>query len=173
MAIDVGLAGDERRKWFERREQSRATAQDILDVRVPASELGSVGVIIGKDANDKSAAEWLRGGHVSLADLARVLPAIEIDSNVYTELAEDIVYAPYLERQEAELRDVKAGESLALGVDFPYERVPGLSREMVERLASVKPSTLSAAGRIPGITPSALSALLVHARKLEREAAAA
>ncbi|PZT89241.1 MAG: tRNA uridine-5-carboxymethylaminomethyl(34) synthesis enzyme MnmG [Citromicrobium sp.] len=173
MAIDVGLAGDERRKWFERRNQSRATAKDILAVRVPASELGSAGVVIGKDANEKSAAEWLRGGHVSLADLARVLPAIEPDSNVYTELAEDIVYAPYLERQEAELRDLKAGESLVLAVDFPYERVPGLSREMVERLSRAKPSTLSAAGRIPGITPSALSALLVHARKLEREAAPA
>lgn len=173
MAIDVGLAGDERREWFERREQSRAAAQDILDVRVPVSALGSAGVVIGKDAHDKSAAEWLRGGHVSLADLARVLPAIETNSDVYSELAEDIVYAPYLERQEAELRDLKAGESLVLGVDFPYESVPGLSREMVERLTAAKPSTLSAVGRIPGITPSALSALLVHARKLEREAAPA
>ena len=82
------------------------------------------------------------------------------------EMAEDAAYAPYLARQDAELRDLRASEALPLASDFPYGEVPGLSNEMVERLAKAAPGTLAAAGRVPGVTPAALSALLVHARRL-------
>ena len=82
-----------------------------------------------------------------------------------SELAEDALYAPYLARQDKELRDLRAAESLPLGDDFPYAAIPGLSREMVERLSRARPATLAAAGRVPGITPAALAALLVHARR--------
>ena len=75
-------------------------------------------------------------------------------------------------RQEAELRDLRASETLLLSPDFPYGEVPGLSNEMVERLSRTMPSTLAAAGRVRGITPAALSAVLVHARKRDRGVAA-
>jgi tRNA uridine 5-carboxymethylaminomethyl modification enzyme len=81
------------------------------------------------------------------------------------EMAEDAAYAPYLERQDRELRDLRASEAMPLPDDFPYASIPGLSREMIERLTRARPATLAAAGRIPGITPAALAALLVHARK--------
>ena len=86
-------------------------------------------------------------------------------------MAEDAIYAPYLERQDAELRDLRASEAVTLGPEFPYREVPGLSNEMVERLAAARPETLAAAGRVPGVTPAALSALLVHARRHARRAA--
>jgi tRNA uridine 5-carboxymethylaminomethyl modification enzyme len=63
------------------------------------------------------------------------------------------------------LRDLRASEGLTLPPDFPYGAVPGLSNEMVERLSAAMPTTLAAAGRVPGVTPAALSALLVHARR--------
>ena len=81
------------------------------------------------------------------------------------EIVEDAVYAPYLARQEAELRDLRASEGLSLDDDFPFASVPGLSREMVERLTDARPPTLAAAGRVPGVTPAALAALLVHAKR--------
>jgi tRNA uridine 5-carboxymethylaminomethyl modification enzyme len=61
---------------------------------------------------------------------------------------------------------ISASEALPLGETFPYESIPGLSREMVERLTRARPTTLAAAGRVPGVTPAALAALLVHARRL-------
>ncbi|HEX7751151.1 MAG TPA: tRNA uridine-5-carboxymethylaminomethyl(34) synthesis enzyme MnmG, partial [Novosphingobium sp.] len=82
------------------------------------------------------------------------------------EAAEDAAYAPYLARQDSELRELRASEALPLGDAFPYGEIPGLSREMVERLARARPATLAAAGRVAGITPAALAALLVHARRL-------
>ena len=81
------------------------------------------------------------------------------------EIAEDAVYAPYLARQDAELRDLRASEALTLPGTLDYAVVPGLSNEMSERLAATRPATLGAAGRIPGITPAALAVLLVHARQ--------
>ena len=86
------------------------------------------------------------------------------------EMAEDAFYAPYLARQQAELSDLRKSETQVLVPDFPFASVPGLSNEMVERLSLAKPETLAAAGRIRGITPAALAALLVHARKLDRAA---
>ena len=81
------------------------------------------------------------------------------DADLAAEVAEDAAYAPYLARQESELRDLRASEALTLGDAFPYGEIPGLSREMVERLAASRPATLAAAGRVPGITPAALAAL--------------
>jgi tRNA uridine 5-carboxymethylaminomethyl modification enzyme len=89
-----------------------------------------------------------------------------VASDLAGEVAEDAAYAPYLARQDAELRDMQAAEALRLGDTFPYASVPGLSREMVERLSAALPATLAAAGRVPGITPAALAALLVQARRL-------
>jgi tRNA uridine 5-carboxymethylaminomethyl modification enzyme len=88
------------------------------------------------------------------------------DTELAAEVAEDAAYAPYLARQEGELRDLRASEALPLGDDFPYADIPGLSREMVERLSRARPATLASAGRVPGITPAALAALLVHARRI-------
>jgi len=62
---------------------------------------------------------------------------------------------------------------LHLGDAFPYGEIAGLSREMVERLIAARPATLAAAGRVPGVTPAALAALLVHARRLQNRSNAA
>src|SRR5690606_20963503 len=102
-------------------------------------------------------------------------PSLDADldwtSGAAQEAAEDALYAPYLERQDAELRDLRASEALRLEADFPYAAIPGLSNEMIERLGAARPTTLAAAGRVPGVTPAALAALLVHARRRAREAA--
>ena len=89
----------------------------------------------------------------------------EEDVQVVEEVEEDAAYAPYLVRQDAELRDLRASDAVPLGQGFPYAAVPGLSREMVERLEKAQPETLAAAGRLAGITPAALASLLVHARR--------
>ncbi|QYU66727.1 hypothetical protein J4558_17370 [Leptolyngbya sp. 15MV] len=75
------------------------------------------------------------------------------------------IYEPYLRRQEAE-RDLLAREEGARIPDaIDYDAVPGLSREMCQRLATSRPATLGGAGRLPGITPAAVAALAVHLRR--------
>ncbi|HSM52717.1 MAG TPA: tRNA uridine-5-carboxymethylaminomethyl(34) synthesis enzyme MnmG, partial [Erythrobacter sp.] len=123
------------------------------------------------DGGTKQVSEWLRHEGVSLAELSQWLDEeLSSDDPLIAEMAEDAAYAPYLARQDAELRDLRASEALELASDFPFGEVPGLSNEMVERLEAAKPANLAAAGRVPGITPAALSALLVHARRRQKAA---
>jgi tRNA uridine 5-carboxymethylaminomethyl modification enzyme len=73
----------------------------------------------------------------------------------------DALYAPYVARQEREWEVVRRDSRVWIPAELDYSAIPGLSNEMVERLASVRPETLDQASRIPGITPAALSALYV------------
>ena len=167
LALAAGCVGPERREWFARREDSRAVLETELAREVGAAQLAAAGLPVRIDAGRLSLREWLRFGGVEIEDLAPWIAAEALeDADLAGEVAEDAAYAPYLTRQESELRDLRASEALPLGDDFPYESIPGLSREMVERLAAARPATLAAAGRIAGITPAALAALLVHARRL-------
>jgi tRNA uridine 5-carboxymethylaminomethyl modification enzyme len=119
-----------------------------------------------RDAGRKPLAEWLRFPEVGLDSIADWLdPALDADDELAAEIAEDAAYAPYLERQEGELRELRASEAVQLGGEFPYAQVPGLSTVMVERLSAARPANLAAAGRVRGITPAALAALLVYARR--------
>lgn len=174
LAIAAGCANDARRHWFESREQRRAKWRAQLAREVPASELEQAGLPIRRDSGVRRLDEWLRYNGVDLAGLAPWLgQGFDPAEEIAVELAEDAIYAPYLERQEAELRDLRASEAVRLGAGFPYGEVPGLSNEMVERLTTAQPETLSAAGRVPGITPAALSAVLVHARRRDARQEAA
>ena len=166
LALAAGCIGPNRAAWFARREAERGGLEQALDVMVTSGELASAGLPVRPETGRLPLREWLRFGGVGLAQLSPWLDvAGKGNPDLLAELAEDAAYAPYLARQESELNDLRAGEALPLGDDFPYAAIPGLSREMVERLNQARPSSLAAAGRVPGITPAALAALLVHARR--------
>lgn len=166
LALSAGTVGDERRLWFERRETQRAALEQTLERTVGSAELSVSGLPVRADTGRLPLREWLRFGGV---DLAGLTPWLEMglpdDDDLAAEVAEDAAYAPYLARQDVELRDLRASEAVRLGDGFPYGEIPGLSREMVERLQRAQPATLADAGRVPGITPAALAALLVQARR--------
>lgn len=166
LALAAGCVGLQRAEWFARREQARARIGAALDGTVTGHELATAGLPVRADVGRLPLREWLRFGGVDLESLSPWLGEnLHDDPELAAELAEDAAYAPYLARQDSELADLRAGEALPLGDDFPYAAIPGLSREMVERLTRARPATLAAAGRLPGITPAALAALLVHARR--------
>jgi tRNA uridine 5-carboxymethylaminomethyl modification enzyme len=101
-----------------------------------------------------------------MAPLLRLLPELQYFSSALLEEAvEDHRYAPYLKRQEAEVARLRADDAARLPEDVDYGSIPGLSGEMIERLSLARPSTLGAARRVRGVTPAALAAILVHARR--------
>ncbi|MGB7408455.1 MAG: tRNA uridine-5-carboxymethylaminomethyl(34) synthesis enzyme MnmG [Pontixanthobacter sp.] len=169
IASELGCVGAKRAEWFKKREEKRERWALDLDRPIAATELANAGLPIKRDAGHRPVGEWLRFDEISIEALKPWLNAdFESDDDLVFELTEDATYAPYLARQEAELKDLRSSQSVVLSRDFPYRSVPGLSNEMVERLSSTKPSDLAAAGRMPGITPAALAALLVHARRYEQ-----
>lgn len=87
------------------------------------------------------------------------------DPGLVREVVEDARYAPYVERQAQEVRKLRRDEGLLLPEGLEFGDVPGLSIEMITRLSAARPPSLAAAARINGITPAALSALLLHAHR--------
>jgi tRNA uridine 5-carboxymethylaminomethyl modification enzyme len=165
LALAAGCVGPHRRDWFSRREDERAKIDVALEAEASANDLAQAGLAVRADGARRTLGDWLRFPEVSLAALSPWLGEGQIDPLLAEEIEEDAAYAPYLARQETELRDLRASETVTLGDRFQFSDVPGLSLEMVERLSQARPETLAAAGRVAGITPAALASLLVHARR--------
>ena len=168
LAIAAGCVGQGRRDWFERRMDRREALESELAQEVSGGELSAAGLDVRLSHGRQSLRAWLRFDGIDLASLAPWIAEHALaDADLAEEVAEDAAYAPYLERQERELAELRAAQTLRLAEDFPYAEIAGLSREMVERLTRARPETLAAAGRVPGVTPAALAALLVQARRYQ------
>ena len=169
LAIAAGCVGAERAAWFETRQRARAALDAELDREISGGALLAAGLDVRVSHGRAPLREWLRFDGLDLASLRPWLSEEAMaDGALADEVAEDAAYAPYLARQERELQELRAAETLRLGDNFPYGDIAGLSREMVERLGRARPETLAVAGRVPGVTPAAMAALLVHARRLGR-----
>ena len=104
-----------------------------------------------------------------LAGAAEALPDL---ANAFAQLSEEeaegvvnqLRYSGYIERQQREAAKAAADEDLRIPTKMSYV-LPGLSREMVEKLSFVRPVSLGQAGRIPGVTPAAISILRLHLRR--------
>ena len=161
-AAGLGLLGDVRAERLARRKDARAQLERHFEAPLTASAVHARGGPVGLDGARRSAKEWLRFPGV---ELAHVSGEVEVASDLLAEFVEDARYAPYLERQAAEVAQLRANDNVRLGASIDFGAIPGLSNEMVEKFNAARPETLGAASRIRGITPAALSAVLLHARK--------
>ena len=93
-----------------------------------------------------------------------------LDAQVALQVDVQAKYAGYIERQRGEIERQRRSEQLALPGDLDYARVTGLSNEVRERLAAARPLTVGQAARLPGVTPAAVSLLLIHLKKHTRAA---
>jgi tRNA uridine 5-carboxymethylaminomethyl modification enzyme len=165
-AIAAGCAGPERRAHFRHREAERARIDALLRPMCRAGALCEAGIAVRDDGVARSLREWLRYPQVTAEGLLRLVPELEtVPATLLDEAVEDYRYAPYVERQQAEVARLRSDEAVRLPRGLDYSRIPGLSNEMVERLSQARPPSLGAASRIRGITPAALAAILVHVRR--------
>ena len=88
-----------------------------------------------------------------------------LTKNVVDEIEAEIKYAGYVERQKTEITRLQKNENTKIPKTLKYENVIGLSNEVKQKLISAKPQSLARASRLPGITPAALSLLMVHIKK--------
>ncbi len=163
VAAAAGCLGTVRLAHQAGRRAAMAEARSALDGSITASALVERGAAVGLDGARRSAFEWLRFDGVSLAHVA---PAgVRAPADVRDELLEDARYAPYLDRQAEDIARLRREEGVLLPADLDFATIPGLSNEMVDRLGQARPPSLAAASRIRGVTPAALSAILLHARR--------
>ena len=146
ISVDHGLIDPERRLRWERREAMRIAASEAMARN-----------------GDSSINDRIRRESLTLSIVRKADPGLaQIDDAILEELIEDARYAPYLLRQQGEIDARRSAASVRLHAALDYGGIAGLSTEMVQRLTAARPETLGDAERIAGITPAALSALLVH-----------
>jgi tRNA uridine 5-carboxymethylaminomethyl modification enzyme len=166
IALEIGCVGNERMCSFETQRQQRKALKDVLSGEVSADILLRAGIEVKRDAGKMQLFDWLRFPNVSVSTLLEVSRETHMfDEKIMAEVEQDGRYAPYLERQDAEIRDLAANERIALPDYMDYSAMAGLSNEMTERLNIARPETLAAAARIRGVTPAAIAVILVHAKR--------
>jgi tRNA uridine 5-carboxymethylaminomethyl modification enzyme len=161
----IGLLGQETyRRFLVRREAIDAEATRLRKTRVfdVIAEPAWPGLL-----PDTTLAQLLKRPEASFSDLAAVWPdAASVDPGIAEQVELEIKYEGYIKRQHDHVERFKRLEEKKIPQGFHYDRVVGLSREVVEKLAAVSPQSLGQASRISGVTPAALSLLLVA---LERD----
>jgi tRNA uridine 5-carboxymethylaminomethyl modification enzyme len=165
--VALGVVGAERARVFAAKQAALAAALQRLSARrLSPSAAGCQGLEVKHDGVRRSALELLRLPNVDMARLAAIWPELgELRKDVVEQLEIEARYASYLPRQAADIAAFRADEALVLPGDLDLDAIAGLSREVRTRLAQVRPPTLGAAARLPGMTPAALMLLYRHARR--------
>jgi len=179
---DLGLVDDDRWRIFETKRQVIAQEQGWLAKQfIRRADLKEADrAILGGDLQKEcSAADLLRRPELGYRDIVRLsmvgercrwkntIDTLDIEQveQIELQLEAQAKYQGYIERQQREIERHAKQESLKLPADFEYSNVTGLSIEAMQRLLSTRPATLGQASRLEGITPSAISLLLIHLKK--------
>lgn len=167
LALDAGIVSSTRRIAFEAKaaELARATAFVRGETFTP-KEAAAFGIAVNADGQRRSIRDLLAFPGVDLRQFTTAWPAIaDWSAQVREQVEIDAGYAGYLERQASDAAALRHEEALALPVDLDYAAIGSLSNEVREKLTLIQPRTLGQAGRIEGMTPGALTALLSHVKK--------
>lgn len=168
---ELGLVGDARwRAFCDKREAIERERQRLREIIVrpgdldPEQELAVLGDRLRREARASELLTRPNLTYASLMTLPGVGPGVE-DPKVAEQVEIQAKYAGYIERQREEVEKARQAESVKLPEGLDYDRVKGLSSEVREKLSRVRPATLGQAARIPGVTPAAVSLLLIHLKK--------
>jgi tRNA uridine 5-carboxymethylaminomethyl modification enzyme len=182
---DLGLVDDARWTFFQRKrdavagEVMRLSAAVVQPAQVDAALLAKLGQPLLRETH---AMELLRRPELAFDDLQSVAPSDHaalqggwrsderLMEQVKLQVDVQAKYSGYLKRQTQEIDRQQRNEALRLPADIDYAAVGGLSNEARQHLRNVRPETLGQAARIPGLTPAAVSLLLVHLKKRDHAA---
>ncbi|MCK9637008.1 MAG: tRNA uridine-5-carboxymethylaminomethyl(34) synthesis enzyme MnmG [Methylobacter tundripaludum] len=167
---ELGLVDDERWQAFETKRAAIAQLQGELKkkwVRTETEQAGQVEQYWGKPLmREANLMDLLRRPEVDIRQLLSFMDdAGDIDPQVAEQVEIQAKYAGYIDRQQTEIDKALRYDHLRLPEVIDYSGVPGLSNEVSEKLKKQRPETLGQASRIPGITPAAISLLLVYLKK--------
>lgn len=167
LGIGAGIVGTERAKvWLEKADQLDRANRVSRETQFTPKEAGALGINVNADGQRRSIRDLLSFPNATLDQFIAVRPEIADWSPAVREQIEiDAVYAGYLDRQASEAEALRREEGLLLPEGLDYAAIGGLSNEVREKLILVQPRTLGQAGRIEGMTPGALTALLAQVKK--------
>lgn len=166
---ELGVVGDEQWKAFCEKRESIACEQERLKstwIQAGSPEAEKVEAIINtKLIREYSLHDLLKRPELNYGDVANLKGEAVNDEFVAEQIEIAAKYSGYIDRQQEEIDRLRAYENTLIPADFDFTKVEGLSNEVKQKLAAARPETLARAQRISGITPAAISQLLMYLKK--------
>lgn len=167
VGIKVGCVGKERAKEFKMKLKQLNQARCLIQsLSKSPKQLKQMGFLVNVDGHKRTAFDLLAYPEVSWTDLIKVFPELEkIPAEIAKQLMIEGRYQGYLARQNQDIVDFKKDEALKIPEKIDYYQVGGLSNEIRERLEKERPQTIGAMGRMRGITPASITAVIGYLKK--------
>ncbi|ARN73992.1 tRNA uridine-5-carboxymethylaminomethyl(34) synthesis enzyme MnmG [Oceanicoccus sagamiensis] len=177
---ELGLVCDKRwQKFIEKREGIEIETQRLSStwVQPKTPEGDQVDALVDQPiSREYSLMDLIKRPNINYSDVAGIKGEASNNPQVAEQVEIQIKYSGYIDRQSEEIDRLRRYENTILPVDFDYHGVEGLSNEVKQKLSDARPDTLARASRVPGVTPAAVSLLLIYLKKhgaLERAATSA
>ena len=166
---ELGLVDDVRWAAFEAKREAIVQEEQRLKstwVRPGTPQGDAIAARFGTPlAHEYNLLNLLARPEIDYASLAELTEAPPVDNQVAEQVEIKTKYAGYIDRQQDEIAKLRASENTKLPVDIDYTNISGLSKEIQSKLGATRPETLGQASRIPGVTPAAISLLMIHLKK--------
>ena len=172
-AYKVGLVSESRYKIFSEKKNKIIKEKDTLAKLFlrPEDEKIYSSLKIKEPKSATSFLDLLKRPDLDFQDLAKAFSIETPDNDIVFDIETNQRYSGYIKRQMDEIEKMKKNRNAHIPSNFDYSNVKGLSAEITQKLSKVEPKTLAQAWRIPGITPAAISALMVYLKRNETETA--
>jgi tRNA uridine 5-carboxymethylaminomethyl modification enzyme len=165
----LGLVGEERWRSFNEKCEAIEQRKGLMrDTKITLkNDLGKkIETLLDKPlSKDTNLLDILKRPELSYSKLHKVAKLPQVDSTIGEQIEIGVKYAGYIDRQKEDVERLKRSESTVIPVDFNYRGIHGLSNEATAKLEDIRPENLGMASRIQGVTPAALSLLLIYLKK--------
>ena len=168
----LALVGEKQWAHFVEKRHAIEMERDRLErtyIQANSAQAAALAPSLAKPlSREYSLAELLKRPELEYTDLQGIAPSDKpITEAVAGQVTIQLKYSGYIDRQQQDIDRLQRHEAMAIPDDIDFDQVEGLSNEIRQKLGESRPTNLARAGRIPGVTPAALSLLLVHLKKRE------
>ncbi|MBA2628939.1 MAG: tRNA uridine-5-carboxymethylaminomethyl(34) synthesis enzyme MnmG [Rickettsiaceae bacterium] len=162
--MEYGIISPQRKRVFRTKLEMLEQARSVLTARtITTSQLTNLGVNVSQDGSKKTAYQLIGLPNFGIEETKKIFPEIDdLDTKALNYMYIESKYSSYLKRQDMDIKLFKDEENYKIPEDLDYLSIHSLSNEIREKLSFHKPSTLGAARRISGVTPAALTAVLIY-----------
>ena len=171
-AIERGFAGPARIERFQTKMGELERAREMVRSRsLTPPEAKKAGISVNADGKRRNVFDLLAYPDVDWSMITAVWPELaELSAEIVEQIEIDALYSGYLERQQTDILAFRRDEAVRIPSGFDFGAVGGLSNEAREKLERARPETLGQASRIEGVTPGALTAVLAHLKRKQKDA---
>ena len=164
---NIGVVADKRWSFFQDKQIAKEALKEELDkIRLSSSDLLELGL---GQSDALMVRDLFKRSDVGFEQIYNLTCMRDFDFDLLKFCATEIKYAGYIERQKREINKIKKNQSMLCKKPFDYKKIKGLSAELVEKLNKVQPDTIGQASRVSGVTPAAISLLMVYFKGLSKK----